>query len=50
MEALDAKWISSVSQPCAMDVHKSPARLGLWNMKVSREDRDIQRFRMCSFL
>ncbi|CAJ0577940.1 unnamed protein product, partial [Mesorhabditis spiculigera] len=32
MEALDKKWISIPSQ-CAVDAHKSPARLGLTNMR-----------------
>uniref|UniRef100_A0A1I7X8S9 PBPe domain-containing protein n=1 Tax=Heterorhabditis bacteriophora TaxID=37862 RepID=A0A1I7X8S9_HETBA len=33
MENLDAKWIENRGSRCAVEVHKSPARLGLMNMK-----------------
>ncbi|CAB3405067.1 unnamed protein product [Caenorhabditis bovis] len=33
MEHLDQKWIDSNKEKCIVEVHKSPARLGLVNMK-----------------
>ena len=34
MENLDQKWIDRGGPNCVVEAHKSPARLGLVNMKV----------------
>lgn len=34
MEKLDQKWIDRGGPNCVVEAHKSPARLGLVNMKV----------------
>uniref|UniRef100_A0A7I4Y1B4 LITAF domain-containing protein n=1 Tax=Haemonchus contortus TaxID=6289 RepID=A0A7I4Y1B4_HAECO len=33
MESLDTKWIDNKESKCVPEVHKSPARLSLWNMR-----------------
>ncbi|KAK6060505.1 hypothetical protein COOONC_01832 [Cooperia oncophora] len=33
MENLDSKWIDNRESKCVAEVHKSPARLSLWNMR-----------------